>query len=424
MNDVFKRHLVIALLLIGLLVLALYNLAFCVVIVNLSNILIYFFFFLFAFNSRKLSMKSGFIILAIAFLWTGIFDILHLFSLDNINVLNSDSNELHQYWISARIIESAFILIGFIFYKYLRKVNDLYIIAVISITLILFIIFSNILPPLYFEGSHTVLFYVFDITVLLSFLIIIIFIKSNKELFPDHSVIATAMSLKLISEFLYLLTHGLDGYIILAPQLVRLGANYILLTKIVIDSVRNPFKSVFKVFETREEKLIHLSKTDQLTGVQNHTAILNSLEKCIDKQREDKKKSIKDIAIMMLDINKFKAINDTFGHQKGDEILIIVSFALQNSIGYNDEIGRYGGDEFLIVLKDGSDSYIDETIMIINDNIGCLSKDINMEITLSIGISVSENEISASELIKRADLKMYEAKKHLSKNYIKWSKRD
>ena len=147
------------------------------------------------------------------------------------------------------------------------------------------------------------------------------------------------------------------------------------------------------------------SVRDQLTGLYNRRIIDNVIFACEKKYRSD----IHDYSVLMLDINSFKKINDEYGHQEGDSVLVDVAACIKNSIRSSDFALRYGGDEYLIILPGAK--Y--EAVQWISCRIESYAKEIfthRMPISLSMGYSLRSECASADEMIRVADRRMYEAK--------------
>ena len=154
----------------------------------------------------------------------------------------------------------------------------------------------------------------------------------------------------------------------------------------------------------------HMAYHDSLTSLPNRTNIENYLENRLKvASRQDTK-----IALLFIDLDRFKNINDTLGHDIGDELLVAVAKRLKYSLRKSDVLSRFGGDEFAVVI-DGADenysiSYICKKI------IDSFSKPIQtklhtLNITLSIGVSIFPNDANNSTtLFKYADIAMYKAK--------------
>lgn len=162
--------------------------------------------------------------------------------------------------------------------------------------------------------------------------------------------------------------------------------------------------------EDREKSLQKLAMFDSGTGLPNRDHFLTVLQQNISQLKSDNKF----IAILFIDLDRFKQINDTLGHDVGDQILNTVGKRLQNSIRTSDLVARLGGDEFTILLNNLTSRY---TILKIVKLI--LSKfeepaNINnrmINIQLSIGITVvSDPAASVTDTIKQADIAMYTAK--------------
>lgn len=162
----------------------------------------------------------------------------------------------------------------------------------------------------------------------------------------------------------------------------------------------------------RTHELEDMTKRDSMTKLYNHAYIYEYLNQKLDIVKESE-----NVFVAIMDIDDFKSVNDTYGHQAGDQVIISISDLLKSRLRDHDLIGRYGGEEFLVVLCD-------------LDYKQCLSiferirKDVHSEvfdeidhhISISIGISKWDGE-STSDLIKHADKMMYKAK-FFGKNQI------
>jgi diguanylate cyclase (GGDEF)-like protein/PAS domain S-box-containing protein len=160
-----------------------------------------------------------------------------------------------------------------------------------------------------------------------------------------------------------------------------------------------------------EEALAHAYLYDSLTGLPNRTLFTYRLAYALAKG----KGSPGSVALLVLDLDRFKAINDALGHEVGDEVLVAVSGRLQAANGTAEVVARLGGDEFL-VLFDGEDA-VGEAEAFSQRVLEALSVPIaagtgEVFITASIGIaSTSARVIEATPLLSNADAAMYQAKK-------------
>ena len=159
-----------------------------------------------------------------------------------------------------------------------------------------------------------------------------------------------------------------------------------------------------------QAEVTRLAQYDSLTGLANRVQMMRSLEQAV----AGKKGQPRDCTLMMLDLDRFKIVNDTLGHPAGDALLRQVSERIQRVVGNKGLVGRQGGDEFKILLPGRSDkiSLDDLARAIITD----VSQPYKVEgtavvIGVSIGISFCPQDgVTAEELIRNADLALYAAK--------------
>lgn len=155
-----------------------------------------------------------------------------------------------------------------------------------------------------------------------------------------------------------------------------------------------------------EEMALH----DRLTGLFNRYALEARLYQALSHARRDGRRS----ALMFIDLDRFKSVNDTLGHASGDELLKIVAERLGNSIRETDTLARQGGDEFILAVDDVKD--INAVGMMAQKMIDMIALPIHLggldlSITASVGISLFPDDgLDLNELMKNADVAMYQAK--------------
>jgi diguanylate cyclase (GGDEF)-like protein len=160
-----------------------------------------------------------------------------------------------------------------------------------------------------------------------------------------------------------------------------------------------------------EAEIVHLARHDVLTGLANRAEFNARLEEASKRL----KRNGGTVTVMMIDLDKFKAVNDTLGHLAGDRLLIEVGRRLQSTIRDTDVLARLGGDEFAIIQEGGPDQHeaaIALALRIIDEI--TRSFDLNGQeasVGASIGIAMApENGVEPEELLKRADLALYSVK--------------
>jgi len=175
--------------------------------------------------------------------------------------------------------------------------------------------------------------------------------------------------------------------------------------------------------DTKNKKIIEkLAYYDSLTGLPNRVLLKDRIHKAI--QNADRLSS--KIALIFLDLDHFKLINDTLGHNTGDKLLIYISKLLKEQLRESDTLSRLGGDEFVILLPNINS--VDDAKNIASKLISAFKGQHNIDthqlyITTSIGISIyPDNSQELDSLITNADTAMYDAKQDGRNQYRMYSK--
>ena len=156
--------------------------------------------------------------------------------------------------------------------------------------------------------------------------------------------------------------------------------------------------------EEEKKKLIEKSETDGLTGIYNAITTKSLITDRIKSAGSDEKD-----ALIVIDCDKYKEINDTYGHLQGDKVLANISKALTLTFRKTDIIGRIGGDEFCVYLRNvPSSDFIVSKCQQLKVLIQELNRGIN--VTVSIGISLLGDEKSYDDLFQKADKALYDVK--------------
>ena len=161
-----------------------------------------------------------------------------------------------------------------------------------------------------------------------------------------------------------------------------------------------------------EAKLERLAHYDALTGLPNRTLLLHRLEDVLQRSRRNARRT----AVLIIDLDGFKTVNDSLGHPAGDELLLCIAGRLQARLRKEDLLGRLGGDEFMVTLEDLPDPADAATLA--QDLLQAISAPVPLAcgqdayLTASIGISIhpDDGSVGATELLRDADTAMYRAK--------------
>lgn len=151
--------------------------------------------------------------------------------------------------------------------------------------------------------------------------------------------------------------------------------------------------------------------TDGLTGLYNHNYIPQRLGTEFERYRRTKK----EFCLVMIDIDWFKKVNDTYGHEQGNEVLINIAQCLKKGLRISDVVARYGGEEFCIILFDCNEEAARQVIEKIRLQIeGTVFADAERIFRITISAGICSNQVRgierSSDLIRLADKMLYEAK--------------
>lgn len=166
-----------------------------------------------------------------------------------------------------------------------------------------------------------------------------------------------------------------------------------------------------------ESELSHSASHDLLTGLPNRML----LEDRLLQSRDMARRHARHIAVMVVDLDRFKPVNDSFGHQVGDRILVEVAHRMQEQMRPCDVVGRIGGDEFIVLLTDLSGR--DDAVAVAERLIAAIARPYDVQeamlhITASIGMTLSDGSLDQPvALIQQADLAMHRAKQQGRNNY-------
>lgn len=163
--------------------------------------------------------------------------------------------------------------------------------------------------------------------------------------------------------------------------------------------------------KTTEAELLHQAFHDVLTGLPNRVCFVEQLERAIEQAKQDPDRVF---AVLFLDLDRFKLVNDSLGHIVGDRLLIAIAHRLKTCVGAKDTIARLGGDEFTILLENVKD--LDRATQVADRICQELSLPFNLNghevfTSVSIGIAISTFGYDrAEDLLRDADTTMYRAK--------------
>jgi two-component system, cell cycle response regulator len=169
-------------------------------------------------------------------------------------------------------------------------------------------------------------------------------------------------------------------------------------------------RAITALLSDRSKKMEHAALTDGLTGMQNRRYFDDALKEYLDEFR----RIDKPVGLMILDLDHFKKVNDTHGHDVGDEVLREVAGCLRDMTRYHDVVARLGGEEFAVLAPNMEIDSFTRFAERIRKAIALrpvMAGDLRLEVTASVGVAIWNRNETASELYRRADKQLYEAKR-------------
>ncbi|MFT2111432.1 GGDEF domain-containing protein [Marinomonas sp. 2405UD68-3] len=232
-----------------------------------------------------------------------------------------------------------------------------------------------------------------------------------KDTRKEFRFLECLLSWLFIIHSIYLLVRAFITYIE-TPILDFMNANILHALSffdVFIFSILLTFGFIFLLNKELQSRLKHLSDTDSLTGILNRGAFLKLIE-----QKSDHQKNQTPFSLIMIDIDHFKQINDTYGHKIGDIALVHTTNIINNALNKEQILGRLGGEEFCIALPDTNlvkAIEIAQEVLISLSSSPLIKDSITLNLTISIG--VAEHQSSSNKIedtLQYADEAMYKAK--------------
>ncbi len=228
-------------------------------------------------------------------------------------------------------------------------------------------------------------------------------IPKERKMLIGVNILAIAML------FLNDQVHFHESVITVTPLIIRLFNILLLLSTIPTIFIVSYFYATNLSRTHRELQL--LANTDSLTQIYNRRTLFREgdllFRFCLKYNR--------DFTLLLIDVDYFKKVNDTYGHPAGDAVLVSLTELLHKNIRQNDILARYGGEEFVVIIKDSESAcscrVAEKLREKIEQNDFIINKDLSLHITVSIGISCSNNKSeSFDQILRNADKALYMAK--------------
>jgi diguanylate cyclase (GGDEF)-like protein len=378
--------------------------------------------FILAWNSQHRLDNNYLLFLGIAYLFVSGLDLIHTLAYKGMGVFTGyDANLPTQLWIAARYLQSFSLLISPVFLR--RKLNVQFVLwGYIAFTaLLLTTIFAGVFPVCYVEGVGLTPFKIAsEYTITLILLASIVLLLRNRDAFDREVLRWLIISLVLTigAELAFTSYISVYGFSNLVGHFFKIIAFYFTYKAIIEMGLERPHRLLFRNLKKSEselgkalEEVQRLAITDSLTGLYNRRHFFELAEHELQRARRYRRS----LSAIMLDIDHFKQVNDTYGHAVGDHVLKEVADSCRQAMRKEDVLGRYGGEEFVIMMPESNLVATCQVAERLRQSIA--QKTIDTEVgpvmvTVSLGVITLDDECSTLEtLLAGADQALYWAKR-------------
>lgn len=408
----------ITIMLVLLYISSTYNYLLFHIIVEFFSICIAFTVFMISWNSSTYLKNNYLILIGIAYLFIGFLDMFHTISYKGMSIFLDYDYYANQLWIATRYVESITLFIACILLYFNRKVSkySTFFIYLVITTLILLSIFVwKIFPICFIEGVGLTTFKKISEYIISGILFVaLISLRKHKDKFEKkvYNWIQISIIFTIISELAFTFYIDNYGFSNLVGHYFKIFSFYLIYKAIIEKGVKEPYELIFRELKSNERTLVEQNillkdkvNFDELTGLFNHRYLYEKLEEECTRSN----KYVSDLSIIMLDIDHFKKVNDSYGHLMGDEVIKGIANNIKGNLRCADFAGRYGGEEFLIILPETNSKEAFQ----IGERIRCSIDDAifndNIKVQISGGVA-SYNGEKVGDFIERADNNLYKAK--------------
>jgi len=431
MNKTIKRLLLGALLaaiICGLYFISRYNYLLFHYIVEFTSIAVALSMFIIALNTTYHTSDVFMFFVGTAFFTSAVLDFFHTLAFKGQNIFPGfDANLPTQLWVSARFIQIIGLFAApFLLEKIITKRGKLAISIIFSLLFLIFVLtifIFKIFPVCFLEGTGVTIFkkaaeYLFSAMALAA--IIIYYFKGKKPNKQIYFPLMFSLIFFVLSELSFTLYVDVFGFFNMLGHIFKLLSFYFIYSLFIEINLKNPFKILSNNLKSKNEELQFIATHDSLTGLSNQSSIFEEL----GRQFEIAKRFSKNFSIIMIDIDDFKIINDSFGHIAGDNALKFMADIINKTVRDLDIKGRYGGDEFLISPIEVSELKALEIAQKIQENLRLYKLPSNCpfkKFTISAGVSGIRAKRTFDQVLATADKALLKSKQ-LGKDRVTFMK--
>ncbi|KAF2957949.1 diguanylate cyclase [Thermotoga sp. Ku-13t] len=355
------------------------------------------------FNQNRIFMKFG-----IVYLFVPIVDFLHTLAYKGMDVFrNWTANQPTQFWIVGRSLE----VLGFFLILFFPKITERVLFFLFSslTTLLISAVWLGFFPDCFIEGSGLTVFKIAMEYVIVSVLLLVLIkcIKSrDASISAFRRSIVLAIIFTILGELSFTLYVDVYGFFNFLGHVFRFVSYLVILNGVIVNSLKDPIQSLLIELNREKEHLEKVARRDTLTDLFNRAYFNEWIQRQVDHASLCKVP----LSFIMIDVDDFKKINDSFGHLTGDKVLRTVARCIASSIRSSDFPARYGGDEFIVVLHDVSEKQAEQIAQRIREKV-VASKELGLNVDISYGVAELEPGVDYLKALHKADEAMYRMKK-------------
>jgi len=355
------------------------------------------------FNQNRIFIKFG-----VVYVFVAIVDFLHTLAYKGMGVFpNWTANQPTQFWIAGRLLET----LGFVLILYFPKLSErtLFFLFGPLTTFLITSIWTGVFPDCFIEGFGLTEFKI-SMEYIIIFVLLAVLVRTLRS--KDVSIstfqkpLVAAIILTIFGELSFTLYSDVCGFFNFLGHVFRLFSYMVILRGVIVNALANPVQALlFELYEEKE-KLKEIAHRDSLTGLFNRAFFNEWIQ---DQVRKAQFQNVP-LSFIMIDVDNFKQINDTYGHLTGDKVLRFVARCISDSIRSSDFAVRYGGDEFLVVLYNTSKQQAEQVASRIREKIRN-SDELGVDVDISYGVAELKPGDNYLKFLQKADEEMYGMKR-------------
>ncbi len=379
-------------------------------IVELLAILTGFSMFLFALTT--LEFNRNFFLQRLGFLYGGVvvIDLLHTLAYKGMGIFPGYSANLPtQFWIWGRFLEFGG-LTAAVLLPPIKGNHRIFIWGVFPLTLGgVIAIFAGFFPACFIEGQGLTPFKViaeYALCLLFAFLAFRVWKTQDGNILPLRKALLAALFLSIAAELSFTLYTDVYGFFNMLGHLFRFFSYFVLLENVLVEAIQKPFRVLLFEVQREKEEQEERARRDALTGLFNR----HFFNQWIQEYAQQSSSLGIPSTLVLLDLDGFKEINDSWGHLVGDAVLTFVAQTLQRDTRQDTFVCRYGGDEFVLVFLRAAIAEATVAVKRIEKTL-MLQREFSFPIAFSYGMAEFHSAPEIGKALAEADRSMYAMKR-------------